>query len=172
MTDRDEKVREALHALDEIEAALDYLRAPTANMPWEAAHLAKVFSLLPTIRAALAHPAPDVPGAEEVEAIRARHEADDDLSGDWQKSNYELIRELRADRATLLRLLDAAHAELAEVREAAGPFSNLWQDISFGNPYATIDQMVWREGEADHGPYEITYGDLRRLAAALAKDAT
>jgi hypothetical protein len=67
--------------------------------------------------------------------------------------------------------LDAARAELAEVREAAGPFSNLWQDISFRNPYATIDQMVWREGEADHGPYEITYGDLRRLAAALAKDA-
>jgi hypothetical protein len=38
-------------ALDEIEASLDYLRAATANMPWEAAHLAKVFSLLPTLRA-------------------------------------------------------------------------------------------------------------------------
>lgn len=48
---------DAMKALDEIEAALDYIRTGTANMPWEAAHVAKILTVLPTLRAALALPA-------------------------------------------------------------------------------------------------------------------
>lgn len=44
---------EAARALDEIEAALDYIRTGTANMPWEAAHVAKILTVLPTPAAAL-----------------------------------------------------------------------------------------------------------------------
>ncbi len=120
---------------------------------------------------ALSHPASDVPGAEEVEAIRRRHEAaernnrwddieryGDDAHADRAtllafvdslKFKAEIsvassdLDEMRAreavwpggldrndpltpfgeacnDRATLLRLLDAARAELAGVREALG----------------------------------------------------
>ncbi len=110
---------------------------------------------------------------DELEQIRARHEADCGFESDgmdsaeWRAALTMLATRAHTDRATLLALLDAARAELAAVREAAGPFAKLWEDVSFGNPYAPIDQMVWREGEADHGRYQITYGDLRRLAAAL-----
>jgi hypothetical protein len=107
----------------------------------------------------------------EIDAIRARHEQAED---DDYRDNWVLRHGLKAhaDRATLMRLLDAAREELREVREAAGPFVKLWEDLSFGNPYAPIDQMVWREGEADNGVYQITYGDFRRLAAALKAPPT
>jgi hypothetical protein len=120
--------------------------------------------------AALSHPAPDVPGAEEVEAIRARHEADDDLSGDWQKSDYELIIELRADRATLLALLDAARAELAGVK----PVEMLFRPVNLTSP-----DLVFVEAEDGNGN-SINIGEwslrdgyyVLKFAAALAKDAT
>jgi hypothetical protein len=66
--------------------------------------------------------------------------------------------------------LDAARAELAGVREAAGPFvASLEADVSDSEDNADI----LRPSSA---PYNraplLTVGDLRRLAAALAKDAT
>jgi hypothetical protein len=55
----------------------------------------------------------DVPGAEEVEAIRARHDLHDI---DRQRlANHQRYAEAHTDRATLLRLLDAAREELREV---------------------------------------------------------
>jgi hypothetical protein len=75
--------------------------------------------------AAISHLAPDVPSSEEIDAIRARHEADSGFESDgmdsaeWRAALTMLATRAHADRATLLRLLDAAREELREVREAA-----------------------------------------------------
>ena len=99
---------------------------------------------------------------DEIKTIRARYEADP----------YDRSQAV-ADRATLLRLLDAARAELAEerakIREAAGPFVRDRAEIADGIPDDTSFSMVEFH---DLGVAEFTVGDLRRLAAALAKDAT
>jgi hypothetical protein len=94
----------------------------------------------------------------ELEAIRARHEAAEsdgryDLS--WHEDYGQAAHR---DRATLLRLLDAAREELREVREAAQEyFTGYMQDEA-----------------ADDGP-EMTGCSLdqhdaaKRLAAALTR---
>jgi hypothetical protein len=51
----------------------------------------------------------DVPSSEEIEAIRARHEA-----MDKGKPFFDVVGKVHTDRATLLRLLDAAREELRE----------------------------------------------------------
>jgi predicted DNA-binding protein (UPF0251 family) len=51
---------------------------------------------------------------DELEAIRARHVDMQEVYGD-----DALCSRGHADRATLLRLLDAARSELAEIKEAA-----------------------------------------------------
>jgi hypothetical protein len=66
---------------------------------------------------ALSHPAPEVPSADEVEQIRARH-VSDESAPPWERIDAS---KAHTDRASLLRLLDAARAQLAGVREAAGP---------------------------------------------------
>jgi hypothetical protein len=55
-------------------------------------------------------PAPDVPSSEEIEAIRARHEACGHIE-EWPDFDSFTAH---TDRATLLRLLDAAREELRE----------------------------------------------------------
>jgi len=111
---------------------------------------------------ALSHPAPDVPSDDDVDAIRARAEAAP--SGFLEMSPAE--RQMYTDRAALLAKhdalraeLDAARAELAGVREASTVFLQ------------AADQF---EGEDDTKKLYLALrvGDLRRLAAALAKDAT
>jgi hypothetical protein len=74
--------------------------------------IGKLFSVSNALRAALSRPTPDVPGAEEVEAIRARHESDE------RADTWPAAKVIHTDRATLLRLLDAALEELREIREA------------------------------------------------------
>jgi hypothetical protein len=67
----------------------------------------------------LSHPTPDVPSSEEIEAIRARHEACGHID---QWPDYDSFM-AHTDRATLLRLLDAAREELRQKGDG-------WQDIS------------------------------------------
>jgi len=59
--------------------------------------------------------------ANELSAIRARHEATNAPNGNITAIQWRLTYggDAHADRATLLRLLDAAREELREVREAA-----------------------------------------------------
>jgi hypothetical protein len=104
MTDRDEKVREALQELytcgcsviDALDDS-DLIDADSVQRFEDALHEAK---------SALSHPAPDVPSADEVEAIRARHEAADKDSGhEWAGLHAD---HAHTDRATLIALLDAA----------------------------------------------------------------
>jgi hypothetical protein len=112
MTDTMSQVREALQELytcgcsviDALDDS-DLIDADSVQRFEDALHEAK---------AALSRPAPDVPGADELEAIRARHEADI-LCNNMHPHH----KQAEADRATLLRLLDAARAELVGVREAA-----------------------------------------------------
>jgi hypothetical protein len=52
---------------------------------------------------------------DELEAIRARHW----VAGQYVTLALDAGQQAHADRATLLRLLDAAREELREVREAA-----------------------------------------------------
>jgi hypothetical protein len=131
-------------------------------------------------------PAPDVPVAEEIEAIRAQFEEASKLGGDplWMKGHAVigsllalsdrltvernvLRRELAAHnegRLGAMRLLDAAREELREVRQAAAPFLRDRAEIADGIPDDTSFSMV---GFRDLGVAEFTVGDLRRLAAAL-----
>lgn len=54
--------------------------------------------------------------ASEIEAIRGRHEAVVSTSDKWLV--LEIARQAHADRATLLRALDAAAEENARLRQA------------------------------------------------------
>ena len=91
---------------------------------------------------------------DELEAIRARHETIDhgiaNYNVGWDDVNAELVH---ADRATLLRLLDAARAELAEERAAHKRLK------------IAADNVVF-ELEDDADEYIIRDG-IRRLADAL-----
>ena len=91
---------------------------------------------------------------DELEAIRARHEV---TEHDWWPAAAGVAH---ADRATLLRLLDAAREELREVKEAASETLEWLQDPKLNTwPYM-----------ANRGPGTF-YPDLNkhtnRLAAAL-----
>ena len=119
----------------------------------------------------------DVPGAEEVEQIRAR--AARDAANPGVHSDGRALRSAQAegDRTTLLRLLDAARAELAEVREAAEV--RAWRTST----RAKLPELYW--GCEPHGPnkneHALALWEMLRTAlnpvafpprAALAKDAT
>jgi hypothetical protein len=132
MTNRDEKLREALEFYA---SRANYNDEPIGNNQWKTA--AAVFDGGKRARAALAalsHPAPDVPAtwrvceditcegnpctaalpsSEEIEAIRARNRRN--LVG-VTIDNPPKIEV--TDVCDLLRLLDAARAELAEERAA------------------------------------------------------
>ena len=72
------------------------------------------------------------------------------------------------DRATLLRLLDAAREELREVKEAAGRL----KDLDYGWHLRPGDDELIRLSRLEYAsPFvtNVSYGDLRRLAAALKK---
>jgi hypothetical protein len=104
--------------------------------------------------------------ANELDAIRARHEAvSHDFPDSWMRPiYYEHIvgPEAHTDRATLLRLLDAAREELREVREAAGVITGRkWVELLYPElpDYKSVS-------------VDITLGDLRRLAAALKAPPT
>jgi hypothetical protein len=132
-------------------------------------------------KAALSHPAPDVPeptfpdieeheytfgpgrkapGAEEVEAIRARHEYAEQKSGDLYTPEYceWTFSQTHRDRATLLRLLDAAREELRAVKEAAGPFVEAASHHSADTSDSYCIENMYPG---------LTLGELRRLASAL-----
>ncbi len=89
---------------------------------------------------------------DELEQIRARHEACcyTVTKTEWQE---RAAFDAHTDRATLLRLLDAARAELANVREAAKVFVELAEGI-----HPDTDNDAW---------LDVSAGSLRRLAAAL-----
>ena len=92
---------------------------------------------------------------EELEAIRARHEA-------WDRASEcnDATKQCHTDRATLLRLLDAARAELAEVREAAGPFVKLAKHHGY-------DKWDWLDEASPHVHGGVPCLAYYRLAAAL-----
>jgi hypothetical protein len=119
---------------------------------------------------------------DELESIRDRHETIQHAIAVYGLIWDDVVAELiHNDRATLLSLVDRLSAELAEIREAAGPFAEearKWancidgngQDILIAHP---CDVSVDSNGELDGiDQAAFTLGDLRRLAAALAKDAT
>ena len=129
-------------------------------------------------KAALSHPVPDVPGAEEVEAIRKRHKWE--LDGSYMDHAGD---EAHRDRATLLKehdrqqyaiqiknsqieeleeLLDAAREELREVREAARPFATFEAAIRPSYESHRDTDEFYRYNETG-----LTLGHFRRLAAAL-----
>jgi hypothetical protein len=68
----------------------------------------------------------------------------------------------RAMNAILTEENERLRAELAEVREAAGPFLGEWIARDHLKPGPDIDH--WPIGGS-----ALTYGDLRRLAAALTR---
>jgi hypothetical protein len=123
-------------------------------------------------------PAPLAQSTEEVEAIRARHEAVKSRLADdayYSSPNGSPVATrlqghafdmAHADRAILLRLLDAARADLAEVKDAAKPFPYL---VSGWRVEPTDDEDLWIASGEDGGafPSGITFGMIRRLAAAL-----
>jgi len=99
----------------------------------------------------------DMSEQNELEQIGLRH-----ANVNWPHAlSPAEARNAHTDRATLLRLLDAARAELAGVREAAGVITGRkWVELLYPElpDYKSVS-------------IDITLGDLRRLAAVLAKDA-
>jgi len=147
-----------------------------------------------------AAPVPEAPSLDEIEAIQARHKSDSrptvlmsDGIREMHTDRATLLRLLGAAREKLAieqsqnKLLnndqdDAALRQvklgvayykalisLAAVREAAEPFLRDRCKIADGIPDDTSFSMV---EFPDLGVAEFTVGDLRRLTAALAKDAT
>ena len=107
---------------------------------------------------------------DKIEAIRARYEA----------NPYDRSQAV-ADRATLLRILDAARAELAAERAKISAWTD---DDQRGLNAAVADAMWhWDDMPMDCDDAIVLTGVLKsslqdngfqivRLAAALAKDAT
>jgi len=70
-----------------------------------------------SVTSLLSQPAPDVPGAEEVDLIRKRHEKLEAKGPEWRDT--DTAHDAHADRATLLRLLDAARPTRGELEANA-----------------------------------------------------
>ena len=105
-------------------------------------------------------PAPLAQSTEEVEAIRARHEAADKDSGhEWAGLHAD---HAHTDRATLLRLLDAARAELAEVAEIKAAAKKVGLELRFPREKEGTYQVHWRG----------SFDDWAALAAALQEQKT
>ena len=192
---------EALKALDEIEAALALIANATeaafesgalftyedgeprpewANTvtspfyfgPGILPKVSKAFSLLSTLRAALA-PAAD--GAGEVEAIRARHE---DIEENWVRkdrvgTSYMVGMQGHADRATLLRLLSEERVRRVEVEKALAEVkAGAENTIDFYNR----NGPQWTSRETGQEYYSASYvmGSAKEtialIAATLTKD--
>jgi hypothetical protein len=94
---------------------------------------------------------------DELEAIRARHEADEQAAEEGDGVPPLRLIAAHIDRGDLLRLLDAAREELREVKEAAQDFV----DLSLPRPLPTTSLHY----QAAHATR------LAILRAALAKDA-
>jgi hypothetical protein len=131
--------------------------------------------------------------SDELKAIRARHEA---CGHTIEWPGFDSF-EAHNDRATLLRLLDAAREELREVREAGNNCYQCEADLTIiclaCNPLATHTDSANRfvEAIASGNPAwpdgvkinllavgcggsfaTVPLGDLRRLAAALKEPPT
>jgi hypothetical protein len=115
----------------------------------------------------------DADKLDEVEAIRRRHEAANAPNGNITAIQWRLTYggDAHTDRATLLRLLDAARAELAELREAAWP-ALLAMKLLQNNSEACVLHHHGMPEVPKTGWLADTRCDLDHLAAALAKDAT
>jgi hypothetical protein len=112
---------------------------------------------------------------DELEAIRERHqEAEHDNNSNWATDHGA---QAHFDRETLLRLLDAARAELAEIsawtdddqrglNAAVADAMWHWDDMPMDCDDAIVLTSVLKSSLQDNG-FQIV-----RLAAALAKDAT
>jgi hypothetical protein len=96
---------------------------------------------------------------DELEAIRARHEAvrealDDEAYYSGQVGQKVLpndaCRHAHTDRATLLRLLDAAREELAEERAKI----SAWTDDDQRNLNAAVADAMWHWDTRDEGPLD------------------
>lgn len=119
---------DAMKALDQIEAALKPFASVLRNNgelyepDWitrdDCKSAARALSLLPTLRAALTPPADD-----EIEAIKERHQVIEvaellPAPADIQKWYTNAALEAHADRATLLKALDAERQRRVEVEGA------------------------------------------------------
>jgi hypothetical protein len=117
---------------------------------------------------------------DELEAIRERHEASaHHLSQTIAQLGAWMIQ-AHTDRATLLRLLDAALAKVAEI--------SAWTDDNERDLNTAVADTMWHWDTRDEGPLDpddavsltealkIHLKDngfqIVRLATALAKDAT
>ena len=120
-----------------------------------------------TLRAALA-PAAD----DEVEAIRARHEAARDEPETWITSHAWAHN----DRATLLRHVDRLTAELEAERERRVEVEKAARNIVEGMQLSEYESLPDDRGFSTrltnwNHEDDFTLGDLRRLAASpYAKD--
>lgn len=113
-----------------------------------------------TLRAALVPPADD-----EVEAIRARHEAADRK----EHPSEDTLWQAHADRATLLRALDAERARRVEVEGALKPFAALSLMLPNWTEGTPINVTVYHVGAPTTVKGAIRIRDLRR-AATITKE--
>ena len=185
MTDRDEKVREAL------ESAKAWLTAVEGDDDKQLRQIG--LHQVNIALAALSQPAPpaeptfreirpeevtfgphrDVPGADEVE-LRAQIAHHQSILAQEERSINDLVgMAIMAGPIYdhLLRLLDAARAELAELREAAWP-ALLAMKLLQNNSEACVLHHHGMPEVPKTGWLADTRCDLDHLAAALAKDAT
>jgi hypothetical protein len=93
----------------------------------------------------------------ELKAIRARHEA---LEALGHLAHHDWASEAHADRATLLRLLDAAREDVERLEAALKVLADAAEQ--FGD-WDDDDKKLF---------VAMRLKDLRRARAALAKDAT
>lgn len=101
-------------------------------------------------------PAPDVPSSEEVEAIRARHEACCFTVTKTEWNEREAFK-AHADRATLLRALDAERAKRGEVEaELAKRLEPdmFWSFDSESSAAYSVEELL-EEADDDEGIIEV-----------------
>jgi len=96
---------------------------------------------------------------DEIEAIRARHEA---LEALGHLAHHDWASEAHDDRATLLRLLDAAREDVERLEAALKPFADFEE---------AIRQSYQTHRDTDsfyiYNMTAISMGDFRRARAAL-----
>lgn len=141
MTDTMSQVREALReALLWLKSGVVFISSREKMHPDGQALYLDSIKKVEAALAALSHPAPDVPGAEEVEAIRKRNRRN--LEG-VTIDNPPPIEV--TDVCDLLRLLDAARAELAAERAKVAErleADMFWDYYDPEQPYYSVEELI------------------------------